>query len=438
MEEIKQKIENFIDKIILENNYEIIDLIYIYVYSLKQFSWSRYQKYKDDFKKKFTEIAKRTLQKKYNLKVEKIKNLINYLIINFLKCIPDNILSTAQLYNFTSFLLEILKEKTSKLILTNINNRFENLDNLEKEILSFILNYIPLKIKELQEQENKYVEGFHIRENLYFEIGLEKWTYIFNQLYNKSLREYKFRKKVRNTFLELPEEYSFWELGDKLMKLGIGYYIPYFTNSGNFEIEFKIPNFIYEKIKHLKSEFQLIENFNEKIQNIEKERNIKKEFGEEFDLGEPINNLEVLESDIEKEIVSNPEIVEEGLEIIQNQYRTKIGIIDILCKDKNGNYVVIELKKGRGNDKVIGQLLRYLAWIEEHVAEKNKVRGIIVAKSYDEGLEYAIKGVKFQIDIKIFENEPPIGENIKYCDKCVSPNRKSANYCRKCGEIFWM
>lgn len=61
-----------------------------------------------------------------------------------------------------------------------------------------------------------------------------------------------------------------------------------------------------------------------------------------------------------------------------------------------------------------------------------------MAKGYNKGLEYALKGTKFPIEIKLFGNDPPIEENVKYCDKCGKLNRKTAKYCAKCRNEFWI
>lgn len=67
--------------------------------------------------------------------------------------------------------------------------------------------------------------------------------------------------------------------------------------------------------------------------------------------------------------------------------------IDFLCKDTaTGSLVVIELKKGQTSDATVGQLLRYMAWVEENVAETGqKVEGIIIARDVDDALRYALK-----------------------------------------------
>jgi RecB family endonuclease NucS len=57
----------------------------------------------------------------------------------------------------------------------------------------------------------------------------------------------------------------------------------------------------------------------------------------------------------------------------------------------------------KGYDRVVGQLLRYMAWIEKNQIEKGqKVRGIIIAKEISEDLFLACSKT---IDIDLFEYE---------------------------------
>ena len=91
-------------------------------------------------------------------------------------------------------------------------------------------------------------------------------------------------------------------------------------------------------------------------------------------------------------------IYEDG-DLKSQQYRTDIGRIDILAKDKNNqSYVVIELKRNQTSDDTVGQITRYMGWIEEKLGDEN-VKGIIVAGKYDEKLYYAQKRLK---DIEVF------------------------------------
>ena len=73
------------------------------------------------------------------------------------------------------------------------------------------------------------------------------------------------------------------------------------------------------------------------------------------------------------------------------QYSTTVGPIDLLAIDtKTGEYVVIELKKGRSADKVYGQCSRYMGWIRKNLAAKGvKVHGVIVARAIDDKLKAA-------------------------------------------------
>jgi len=62
-----------------------------------------------------------------------------------------------------------------------------------------------------------------------------------------------------------------------------------------------------------------------------------------------------------------------------------LGFIDILAKDRStGDFVVIELKRDRSDDEVVGQLSRYMGWIKEHRAGPTgvRVRGIIVVHEF--------------------------------------------------------
>jgi hypothetical protein len=83
--------------------------------------------------------------------------------------------------------------------------------------------------------------------------------------------------------------------------------------------------------------------------------------------------------------------IEANLELIGRQYSTTVGPIDLLAIDKKaGEYVVIELKKGRSADKVYGQCSRYMGWVRKNLAHKDaKVHGVIVAGSIDSKLKAA-------------------------------------------------
>jgi len=85
------------------------------------------------------------------------------------------------------------------------------------------------------------------------------------------------------------------------------------------------------------------------------------------------------------------------------QYPTNEGFIDILALDKNNNFVVIELKKGRSNQQVVGQILAYIAWVKNNLANNNQnVRGIIVAADGNNQLHDAVSMVKELVSVKYY------------------------------------
>ena len=72
------------------------------------------------------------------------------------------------------------------------------------------------------------------------------------------------------------------------------------------------------------------------------------------------------------------------------EYQAGKRRIDILAVDSDDTLVVIELKVGRGHEKVVGQIQYYLGWIENNLAKDNqKVRGIIIAKEITDEIKVA-------------------------------------------------
>lgn len=111
---------------------------------------------------------------------------------------------------------------------------------------------------------------------------------------------------------------------------------------------------------------------------------------------------------LEDVLEQNLNVLEEGLTLVGRQYRTSTGPIDLLCKDSNDNFVVVELKKGRAADKAVGQTLRYIGCVRSEMLERRgqKVRGIIVSRSADRGLRMAVAGLGRKsppIETRIFD-----------------------------------
>lgn len=103
------------------------------------------------------------------------------------------------------------------------------------------------------------------------------------------------------------------------------------------------------------------------------------------------------------------DIYEEGGELIGQQYPSDTGPIDILAISKDRKtLLVIELKRGRASDSVIGQIQRYMGYIKEEVAEAGQsVKGVIIGLECDTRLKRAlsvtnnIEFYRYQIDFTL-------------------------------------
>ena len=105
------------------------------------------------------------------------------------------------------------------------------------------------------------------------------------------------------------------------------------------------------------------------------------------------------------------DILEEAGQQIGQQFRTETGPVDLLAisKDKS-HYLVVELKRDRASDAVVGQTLRYMGWVARHLCgDDQSVKGVIVALQGDARLENAIYAVpnlefiRYEIDFRLVE-----------------------------------
>jgi restriction system protein len=86
------------------------------------------------------------------------------------------------------------------------------------------------------------------------------------------------------------------------------------------------------------------------------------------------------------------DVYEEDGERVGQQYLTDTGPVDVLAikKDKS-EILVVELKRGRASDVVVGQVLRYMGYVKQELAEENQaVKGVIIALEDDVRIKRAL------------------------------------------------
>lgn len=106
------------------------------------------------------------------------------------------------------------------------------------------------------------------------------------------------------------------------------------------------------------------------------------------------------------------DIFTEDGETVGQQYPSDTGPMDILAisKDKK-TLLVVELKKGRASDNVVGQVQRYMGFALQELAEPSQtVKGVIIALEDDQRIRRAlavapnIDFYRYQISFKLLKN----------------------------------
>jgi len=98
---------------------------------------------------------------------------------------------------------------------------------------------------------------------------------------------------------------------------------------------------------------------------------------------------------LQDDVLKNYDVYSDGGEMFGQQFPVTTGKIDILAisKDKT-EILVIELKKGRTSDDVVGQIQRYMGEIKidkKRFKNIKKVKGLIIASQTDRRINLALK-----------------------------------------------
>lgn len=112
------------------------------------------------------------------------------------------------------------------------------------------------------------------------------------------------------------------------------------------------------------------------------------------------------------ELGQDYDIYTEDGEIVGQQYPSDTGPIDILAISKNKQtLLVVELKRGRASDSVVGQIQRYMGYVKHELCEPQQdVKGVIIALDDDIRLQRAlsvtqsIEFYRYQVSFKLTKN----------------------------------
>jgi RecB family endonuclease NucS len=85
-----------------------------------------------------------------------------------------------------------------------------------------------------------------------------------------------------------------------------------------------------------------------------------------------------VEAHLQELLAAAPDSIEEGLTLVRREYPTAIGPIDLLCRDRHGGVVAIEVKR-RGEIDGVEQLGRYIERLQLD-SSLGAIRGVYVAQ----------------------------------------------------------
>ena len=85
-----------------------------------------------------------------------------------------------------------------------------------------------------------------------------------------------------------------------------------------------------------------------------------------------------VEANLQVLLAEHPGEIEAGMELLEREYATDIGPVDLLCRDSEGQVVAVEIKR-RGEIDGVEQLTRYLDFLNRDPVLA-PVRGILAAQ----------------------------------------------------------
>ena len=107
-------------------------------------------------------------------------------------------------------------------------------------------------------------------------------------------------------------------------------------------------------------------------------------------------SLYASEEDMQKAILSEPSLLEEGFKPISYEKKVEPGFVDVYWVDKNGKLVVVEIKRKTAGKEAVLQLAKYIEAVKSKA--DREVRGILVAPNIAKNVQrlLATLGLEFK------------------------------------------
>ncbi|MEE9378399.1 MAG: endonuclease NucS domain-containing protein [Candidatus Lokiarchaeia archaeon] len=379
---------------------QFLDLFYNLSFSLLQLSKTKFHHPNQQNLLKILRIASnRLLNSKYpNLKGNKKREITS----NFITMCRKLFSSYFKGENFNrddDILREFLFETVFEENAYRISQDLESASEEDKKLIRWVIRVITEQKNPVVDSSRNYqLEYFHLKNTF---IGI--LNYNSNQQLDASFNNEIIKKTIyelenlwtpieRKNLKHLREQkFIFWDIGDFLVRYGIGFWSPYFTKKNNYRdredinINLIIPDKIIRRVQ------EIVGIYDGRISELESLPN-------DLDLfGEPTHGW--IKDYLCENIFLFEDIINNDIINVQKEYNTnEIGKIDILLEDVNGTYWIVEIKPGEPNYSPIGQIMNYMSWVREN--KRSQVKGILITKSISPQLRSAFRELN-STDIEI-------------------------------------
>ncbi len=237
------KIEKYIDKIFTNNNTVAIDILLTYILWLTPISDTTYTKHEKRIKTLFKKVMNRSLNLK-DFKQSDVEKEINDFIIF------ETSFEKGGFYSLKNSLYPVFFNKISNQS-NNLKEKLKNIDEIDKEIIDFLFFRISKSIND-PDSWSRFKEYAFNDEQEVLKVDTNNWANEFNIVCKKQLEKldyfmnkYPYGRRTMAGQNYREQSIYFWEFYDKLLSLGIGYYVPWITNAGQIFMHFKIFKDIY-------------------------------------------------------------------------------------------------------------------------------------------------------------------------------------------------
>jgi len=251
----------------------LIEIIFNYSLWLKVLAYYKYIAHavkSQKFQILFKDVILRSLELKYpnESKATFQRNFEKFIEfdVSYISNILEKKKDSTEYDEFIGKFNEICFEKGYDYLLQETKARLTNLQEIDNKMINFLFNLVKNAIS--KNETGGFQDYEFNNEGHMMKVNTKDWAVQFNLVFKEDLRLSVDR--FINTFKygvgEREQVVNYWEFYDNLLKLGIGYYIPWIQSKGKILMHFKIFSKLYEDRAQLFAFLGEIPDLDQKIE----------------------------------------------------------------------------------------------------------------------------------------------------------------------------